>query len=153
MVRMTDLSAAMQKSLPLMECTPFDNQPWVTGTPLQERKIALISSAALMVRGERPMTASDVRYRPIRHDCDAREILMSHSSVNFDRTGFQRDMNVVFPRDRLQELVDEGVVGSTAQTHYSTMGSVEAAKLERQTRDLAATLKSEDVDSAVLLPV
>lgn len=26
---------------------------------------------------------------------------MSHLSINFDRTGFQQDINVVFPIDRL----------------------------------------------------
>ena len=153
MVRMTDLSAAKQKNLPLLECPEFDTQPWVTGGPLSARRLAIISTAGLMMRGERPVTANDVRYRPIAHDADARDVLMSHVSVNYDRTGLQRDMNVVLPRDRLQELVDEGVVGSAAGTHYATMGAVDPMGLERQTRDLAATLKAEGVDSAVLLPV
>ena len=99
------------------------------------------------------VTAADVRYRPIRHDADARDVLMSHVSVNYDRTGFQRDMNVVLPRDRLQELVDEGLVGSAAGIHYSTMGAVDPMGLERDTRELASTLKAEGTDSAVLLPV
>ena len=153
MVRTTDLSPAMQTNLPLLECPAFDTQPWVTGGPLSARRVALISSAGLMMRGERPVTANDIRYRAIAHDADARDVLMSHVSVNYDRTGFQRDINVVLPRERLQELVDDGVVGSAAATHYATMGAVDPMGLERQTRDLAATLKSDDVDSAVLLPV
>ena len=153
MVRMTDLSPAMQKSLPLLECPNFDTQPWVTGKPLSARRVAIISSAGLMMRGERPVTANDVRYRPIPHAADARDVLMSHVSVNYDRSGFARDMNVVFPRDRLQELVDDGVVAGAAGTHYSTMGAAEPAALERQTRDLAVTLQTEGVDSVVLLPV
>ncbi len=39
---------------------------------------------------------------------------MSHISVNFDRTGFQQDLNTVFPIDRLRELVADGEVGSMA---------------------------------------
>ena len=143
----------MQKDLQALECPAFDAQPWVTGVPLAERRVAIISSAGLMMRGERPVTASDVRYRGIAHDADARNVLMSHVSVNYDRTGFQRDMNVAFPRDRLQELVDEGVVGSAASMHYATMGAVDPVGLERQTRDLVATLRADGVDSAVLLPV
>ncbi|MFT5175491.1 MAG: D-proline reductase (dithiol) PrdB [Gammaproteobacteria bacterium] len=153
LVRSTDLSPAMQKDLHALQCPAFDSQPWVAGVALAARRVAIISSAGLMMRGERPVTASDVRYRAIAHDADARDVLMSHVSVNYDRTGFQRDMNVVFPRDRLQELVDEGVVGSAASKHYATMGAVDPAGLERQTRDLVATLHADGVDSAVLLPV
>ena len=47
---------------------------------------------------------------------------MSHVSVNFDRTGFQRDLNVVLPRDRLDELVASGKIGGVAPEHYSFMG-------------------------------
>jgi D-proline reductase (dithiol) PrdB len=153
MVRMTDLSPGMQKHLPALECPSFDTRPWVSGGPLSSRCVALVSSAGLMMRGERPVTASDVRYRAIAHDAAAGDVMMSHVSVNYDRTGFQRDMNVVLPRDRLQELVGEGVVGSSATTHYATMGAVDPMGLERQTREFAATLKADGVDSAVLLPV
>ena len=38
---------------------------------------------------------------------NADELVMSHSSVNFDRTGFQQDINIVFPVDRLRDLEAE----------------------------------------------
>jgi D-proline reductase (dithiol) PrdB len=44
---------------------------------------------------------------------------MSHVSVNFDRTGFQQDLKVIFPLDRLRELAVEGSIGSVAAFHYS----------------------------------
>lgn len=153
MVRMADLSPAQQQSLPALPCPQFDTHPWVQGGPLSRRRVAIISSAGLMLRGERPVTAADVRYRAIPHDAPAGDVLMSHVSVNYDRTGFQRDMNVVFPRDRLQELADDGVIGSVAATHYATMGAVDPGQLEGQTRELAGTLKNGGVDSVVLLPV
>jgi D-proline reductase (dithiol) PrdB len=152
MARISALPPAMQRDLPMLECPTFDTQPWVSGAPLAARRVAIISTAGLMMRGERPVTANDVRYRPIAHDADARDVLMSHVSVNYDRTGFQRDINVAFPRDRLQELVDEGVVGSAASVHYSSM-AVDPSGLERQTRDLVASLQADSVDSVVLLPV
>jgi D-proline reductase (dithiol) PrdB len=46
---------------------------------------------------------------------------MTHSSVNFDRTGFQEDLNIVFPIDRFKELEDEGFIGSLASINYSFM--------------------------------
>ena len=48
---------------------------------------------------------------------------MSHISTNFDRTGFQQDINVVFPVDRLRELAARGTIGSVADFHYSFMGA------------------------------
>ena len=105
------------------------------------------------MRGDRPVTASDKRFRAIAHDADARDVLMSHVSVNFDRTGFQRDPDVAFPRARLQELADAGVIGSVATNHYSAMGAIDPLDLEGETRKLAATLSDEGVDSVVLLPV
>ena len=153
MVRLTDLSPAQQAHLPVLPCPQFETRPWVVGGPLSARRVALVSTAGLMMRGDRPVTANDVRYRAIAHDADPKDVLMSHVSVNYDRTGFQRDPDVVLPRKRLQELADAGVIGSVAVNHYSSMGAVDPMGLEGQTRELAATLKSEGVDSAVLLPV
>jgi hypothetical protein len=52
---------------------------------------------------------------------------MSHVSVNFDRSGFFQDINCALPRDRLQELVDEGVVGAVSKEHFSFMGATPCA--------------------------
>lgn len=153
MVRMTDLPAGAQKHLGGLECPSFTTRPWVRGGPLASRRIALVSSAGLIVRGDKPVMANDVRYRTIPHATPAGDILMSHVSVNYDRTGFQRDINVAFPRDRLAELAADGIIGSVAENHYATMGAVDPVGLEDQTRTLAGTLKREGVDAAVLLPV
>jgi hypothetical protein len=48
---------------------------------------------------------------------------MSHSSVNFDKTGFTEDVNIVFPIDRFSELSEGGQIGSLASVHYSFMGA------------------------------
>jgi D-proline reductase (dithiol) PrdB len=153
MVRMTDLPAGVQQHLAGLECPRFDTRPWVRGGPLAARRVAIVSSAGLIVRGDKPVMANDVRYRAIPHDTPAGDILMSHVSVNYDRTGFQRDINVAFPRDRLAELAADGVIGAVAQNHYATMGAVDPVGLEEQTRTLAGVLQREGVDSALLLPV
>jgi hypothetical protein len=70
---------------------------------------------------------------------------MSHTSVNFDRTGFQEDVNVVFPLDRLRELHKEGVVGAIARRHYSFMGASPIQALEPKARELAGLMRGEGV--------
>ena len=55
----------------------------------------------------------------------AGDLLMSHVSINFDRAGFQRDLNVVYPVDRLRELATEGVIAGMAETNFTVMGSTD----------------------------
>jgi D-proline reductase (dithiol) PrdB len=79
---------------------------------------------------------------------------MSHLSVNFDRSGFQADWNVVFPLDRLKELVREKLLGAVAAFHYSFMGAISPiTQYEPKARELASLLKKDNVDAVLLTPV
>ena len=51
---------------------------------------------------------------------------MSHISVNFDRSGFQQDLNVVFPVERLREMAADGEIGSVAD---SFMGATDPEQM------------------------
>jgi D-proline reductase (dithiol) PrdB len=115
MTRLTDLPLAQAKRLAELECPDFETRPWVTGPPLSQRRVAIVSSAGLVVRGEEPFRGRDADYRVIPPGTGPDRLLISHISVNFDRTGFQEDWNVVFPLDRLRELAAEGAIGSVAR--------------------------------------
>jgi D-proline reductase (dithiol) PrdB len=78
---------------------------------------------------------------------------MSHQSVNFDRTGFQEDHNVVFPIDRLNELAARGVIASVAAYHYSFMGATQVKQLQHSANELAPLLRQDNVDAVLLTPV
>jgi D-proline reductase (dithiol) PrdB len=80
----------------------------VTGPALPWRRVAIVSSAGLVVRGENPFRGRDPDYRVIPAEIKPDELLISHISINFDRTGFQEDWNVVFPLDRLREAGRRG---------------------------------------------
>jgi D-proline reductase (dithiol) PrdB len=153
MVRLSDVSPEEAEFLRETECPTFDEQPWVTGPPLSARRVAMVSSAGLNMRGERPFLSGNPGYRAIPADAPAGDILMSHVSVSYDRTGFQQDLNVVLPIDRLRELAAEGVIGAAADTHYSFMGAVAPEAMEPQARKLSQSLKDDGVDSLILLPV
>jgi D-proline reductase (dithiol) PrdB len=83
----------------------------------------------------------------------ANNLLCSHISINFDRTGFQEDWNVVFPLDRLTELAAEGEIGSVAATHYSFMGATDPVQMVDGAREVAGKLKDEQVDAVLLTSV
>ena len=153
MTRLTDLPPAQAKRLAELECPDFVARPWVSGPALSQRRIAIVSSAGLVVRGEDPFRGRDADYRVIPTDTRPEELLISHISINFDRTGFQEDWNVVFPLDRLRELAAEGAIGSVAETHYSFMGATDPVQMELYARELAGRLKKDAVDGVVLSPV
>jgi D-proline reductase (dithiol) PrdB len=153
MARLTELSEPTRTRLLNLECPAFESQPWVAGAPLARRRVAIISTAGLHRRGDRPFTWGSNDYRVISGDLSAGELVMSHVSVNFDRTGFQQDLNVIFPLDRLRELAAEGVIGSVAAFHYSFMGATTPQEMEPVARGLAALLKKDGVDAVLLVPV
>ena len=105
------------------------------------------------MRGEDPFRGRDPHYLAIPATTRLEDLLCSHISINFDRTGLQEDWNVAFPIERLRELAAEGTIGSMADTHYSFMGATDPLEMERYARELAGRLKQDNVDSVLLAPV
>jgi D-proline reductase (dithiol) PrdB len=153
MARLDRMSAHERDHYLAMSCPTFDTLPWVEGPPLTHRKVALISTAGLQRRGDRPFSPGATDYRIIPADTPSTDLVMSHISTNFDRTGFQQDWNVVFPLDRFRSLVAAGEVGSLAQYHYSFMGATDPAAMEPRARELAHIMRTEGVNGVVLVPV
>src|SRR5258708_39490198 len=119
--RLTDLPSDQAKRLAELECPNFETQPWVTGPALSQRRVAIVSSAGLVVRGENPFRGRDPDYRAIPSTVAANDLLCSHISINFDRIGFQEAWNVLFPLDRPTELSAEGTSRSVAAPHPPSM--------------------------------
>ena len=154
MVRLSDLPEIDARHLLDKACPPFDSEPWVTGPPLAERRVAIVTSAGLHRRDDRSFDIQDTGYRVIDGRLSGDDLVMTHASVNFDRTGFQQDTNVVFPIDRLRELEAAGEVGSVARFHYSVMGAGWLPhEIEPTVRELAGLLREDAVNAVLLSPV
>ncbi len=158
MVRLADLPESERKShLDRVSTLPrFSSQPWARGPALSRRRVAIVTTAGLHARSDAPFDSggAGIDYRVIPGEAAPADLVMSHASVNFDRTGFQSDWNVVFPLDRLRDLARDKVVGSTAAFHYSFMGAIpQVTRYEPKGRELAAMLKADNVDAVVLSPV
>ena len=155
MARLSDLPEWEQahhldkiKTLPEYGETPF-----VRGTPLDGRRVAIVTTAGLHLRSDRAFEVGSADYRVLPGDADTADIVMSHISVNYDRSGFQEDINVVFPIDRLRELEADGTIGSVSDFNYSFMGASQGHTLETKARELAHLLKRDGVVAVVLSPV
>src|SRR5260370_10242637 len=139
--RLSEMPEVEAQHLRRIECPTYDDTPLLAGKPLNERRVAIISTVGLHKRGDRSFQPGDGSYRVIPAETAANELVMSHISVNFDRTGFQQDLNVAFPIDRLRELGTDGSVGSMASGHYSFMGAFPPARAEPPPQQLRGLLK------------
>ena len=131
MVRLSALAQAERDHLVNLPCLLFDTQPWAEGPPISEQRVAVISTAGLQKRDDRPFSRGDAGYHVFHQDTPPHKIVMSQISVNFDRSGFHKDLNVVFPVERLKEMAADGEIGSVADFGYSFMGATDGNKWSR----------------------
>lgn len=133
--------------------------PWTPPLrPLSRARVALVTTAGLHLRGDTPFISDhrvpDQSYRRLPSAAPIAEIVQSHTSIGFDRSGIQRDLNVTYPVDRLRELQERGAIGSLAESFYSFMGALRTWDvLEGETGpEVAELLKRDAVDVVLLTP-
>jgi D-proline reductase (dithiol) PrdB len=153
MARLADVPEPERTVIADLNCPNYADTPPTTPLAAAQRHVAIVSTAGFIVRGERPMLPSETGYRAISAALNDSDILCSHVSTNFDRSGFQQDLNVMLPRDRLRELEQEAVIGKAADTHYAFMGATSPEKLEDKARELGRSMLALGVNTVVLAPV
>jgi len=154
MVNLGDLSRASARHLLDKDCPPFETAPFVAGPPLRQRQVAIVTTAGLHRRDDNNFNLSDLSYRVIPGDVRLSDLVMTQASVNFDRSGFQQDVNVVFPLDRLREMDGAGKIGRIANFHYAFNGAGQLpSAFEATGREVGRMLKEDGVNAALLVPV
>ncbi|MGH8262822.1 MAG: hypothetical protein ACRET4_05055, partial [Steroidobacteraceae bacterium] len=113
MPRLDRLPEIVRNSLLTFPVHVNDDAPFVRlGKPLWQCRLALLTTAGLHRREDRPFFVGDDSYRVIASDGDLSEIIQSHASIGFDRSAIMRDLNVTFPIERVRELVLRHELGS-----------------------------------------
>lgn len=153
MAHLEDIPEPTRSAVAALDCPRFDTSPWVRPAPLGQARIALLTSAALHPRDAPPFPAGSAEVRMLPAAIDPAALVMSHLSVNFDRTGFQRDINVVFPLDRLRRLAEQGTIRAAAPTHFSMMGSTDPRAMEGAADQIAGQARQDRTDAVLLVPV
>ena len=160
MPRLELLSEVQRKMLQMFPCFDHDDAPWTPmRKPLSESRVALVTSAGLHLRSDAPFITDhkgggDSSYRVIPRGAAAGDIIQSHVSIGFDHTGIYRDINVTYPMDRLEELREQGVIGSLADNYYSFMGALRnaAGVVEQTGPEVAGKLRDDGVNVVLLTP-
>jgi D-proline reductase (dithiol) PrdB len=137
---------AANTAMPEFPTTAFNVPP-----PLSEARVAIVTTGGLTQRGQAGWERGEQSFRVL--DAAERDLQMGHWSINYDRTGFSADINVVYPIDRLKELAAEGIIGSVAPRHLSFMGALDdtMATLRLDSGRAAAKLLRDDGVQVVLL--
>jgi D-proline reductase (dithiol) PrdB len=152
------------RALPLQKAEPV---PWTPlARPIEECRFSLVTSAGLYVKGKQPPFDldgerknpfwGDPTYRTIPRDVKQEEIGAAHLHIN--NVDVEADINIALPVHRFLELEAAGEIGSLAPTSYSFMGyqSYPPNINEWENRygpEMAARMKEEGVDAALLTPV
>lgn len=151
MVRLTEMPAVGRGFISRLEIPEFEDPAWVRPVPAKERRVAVVSSAAVSRRGEKPFSWLARDYRAIgKHD---RDLVMTHVAVEYDRTAWQQDLNAIIPLDRLEEMASDGEIGSVADEHYAFMGAADPRDMEPSAREVAARMRADNVNTVFLVPV
>ncbi len=137
--------------------------PWTPLTkPLSQCSVALVSSAALALNGDRPFDSrmerqdpwfSDPSYRVIPRNTRTGEVQVCHLHINPEFA--KKDLNCAMPLERLAELVFLGEVRESAPSHYSYVGyTLRPERLLRETAPaIVERLRRERVDAVAQVPV
>lgn len=136
--------------------------PWAPlSKPLSECTVALVSSAGLALKTDRPFDQEgerqnpwwgDPSYRVIPRTATGEEIGLYHLHINPQIA--EEDLNCLLPLQRLQELEERGEIGRSAPNHYSFMGYILQPQvlLEESTPAMIRHLQEDEVDAVVLVP-
>ena len=118
---------------------------------LPDMTVALVTAGGVHLKSEpRFHLSGDSSYRLIPADAKSEELMVSHGG--YDNTDANRDINSMFPLDRLRELVSEGFIKRAASSHIGFMGGGGDVQALATVTGPAITrqLRAEAVDAVVM---
>ncbi len=151
MVKLAEMPAVGRRFISELEMQEPEARSWVPSVPASQRRIAIVSSAAVSKRGEKPFSWLARDHRVIHKD--DRDLVMTHVAVEYDRTAWQQDINTIIPLDRLAEMEDSGEIGSVAEEHYAFMGASDPKDMLKSAALAADNMKQDNVNTVFLIPV
>jgi D-proline reductase (dithiol) PrdB len=142
---------------------PATEIPWTPiRKPLTEATVALVTTAAVALKTDRPFDQEGERRNPwwgdptcrvLPRDATERDVALYH--LHIDTSYAERDLNCVLPLQRLVDLETSGEIGRSAPSHYSFMGYLLDTRelIEAHLPAVIRQMQAESVDVALLVPV
>jgi D-proline reductase (dithiol) PrdB len=124
--------------------------------PLKDARLTFVSTAGVQPRGTLPFDTvhpvGDYSFRRVPSKLKPSDLEIHQ--LKYPTNGAKRDLNVIFPTERLQELASENFIGEMAPNLFSFIGyNMDAERLEKTlAEDIAEDIASEAADVALLAP-
>ena len=142
-------------------------EPWESGEavpwsppqkPLSACKLALVTTSGVHHTAQEPFDMQDrdgdPTFRTINGTTITKDYQITHDY--YDHSDAEKDLNIIFPLDRLRELQQEGVIGQLADTHYSFMGHIDgrhiATLISQTAKQVVEKLRQDQIDVVLLTP-
>lgn len=137
----------------------FSDIPW---TPLKrdvrDSKLALITTGGVHLRSQPSFDMfdpnGDPTFREIPSQTPMNDLIISHNY--YDHSDADKDVNIVFPIERVQELKAAGDIGDVNLRHFSLMGHILGNAIDTLKNDsapqVARMLNEDAVDIVLLIP-
>jgi D-proline reductase (dithiol) PrdB len=127
------------------------------GKPLCASRLTLVSSCGVHVKTDQPLDVchpfGDFRF--VRVPSRAKHDDLIIHQLKYPHDDADLDINVIFPIERLQELVEEGPLGGLTPNFFSFIGyNMDPEKFERTVAEgiAEAVVEEERADCALLAP-
>jgi D-proline reductase (dithiol) PrdB len=124
--------------------------------PLAECRLTFVSSAGVQPKGTMPFDVvhpvGDFSFRRVPSTSTPADLEIHQ--IKYPTHGALRDLNVIFPIERLQELSSDGVIGGLTPHFFSFIGyNMDPPRFEATlAEDLAAAVSAEGADICLLCP-
>jgi len=119
--------------------------------PLNECKVGLTSACGVHLKTQEPFgKAGDFTWREIPKTVKPEELMVTHGG--YDNGDVNRDINCMFPYQRLIELEKEGFIKEFADVNVGFMGGGGIQEVFQTTTgpNVTKILKEQDVDIVLL---
>ncbi len=133
--------------------------PWTPVTKaLEKSKIAVVTTAGVHHKDQEPFNMKDREGDPSFRIIDLRMPLSSLMITHdyYEHLDADRDINIIFPVERLKEFEKEGRLGPVADLHYGFMGHIIGRHIptliNKNAPEVATRLKRDNVDIVLLTP-
>jgi D-proline reductase (dithiol) PrdB len=116
---------------------------------LSDCRVALVTTSGAYATGMEPFTENDLSFRQIPDNTDTRNIHFIPG--HYDTSKAAIDPNVLFPLDRLHDLLAAGTIGNVAEYHVSMGLTTELRKLKEEVSwEIATAVQGTRPDVVVL---
>jgi D-proline reductase (dithiol) PrdB len=156
---LTKYPRLLDKWIQKSEFIEFNDSPWTQlEREVNQCRVTLITSGGVHLKSQTPFNmtdpAGDPTFREIPANISPSDLTITHNY--YDHSDADKDINIILPLERIQDLKQSDDIGDVNHRHFSFMGHIMHHHIDTLMKDtapnVAAKLKSDKVDIAILTP-